>query len=351
MDRSVQEVLGTHQLDHLHVGRQRLAQLLQIAVDLGDNFVRVGSGRLVDHTGRTGRSVHRTGVGVALRPQLDRRNVLQPEHPAVVIGTDHDLLELLFSLQTSAVLERVLVDVSGILADRTGRRLDILAGKGRLHIRRFQLVLGHYVGFEPDTHRIVAPHDVDLADARDTLQLGLHIDAQVIGQKSLVIGSVRAVEGEHLQGTALTFHRLDPDFGHLGRQQRRGGRDFVLHVDGRHVGVTALLEIDRNLGTPRVAGRGGHVDHVLHAVDRLLERHDHTLLHRLGIRTAVCGRHADGRRGDVGILLHGEGIQADQPGHQDYDRNDDRQNRSVYESLQFHATPPRFWPTRLRHRP
>ena len=83
-----------------------------------------------------------------------------------------------------------------------------------------------------------------------------------------------------------------------------GDRDAVLHLHLRDVEVGAELEGDGERHGAVVGGRGGHVEHVLDAVDLLLERRRHGVRDHLGIRARVGGAHDDGGRHDLRVLRH-----------------------------------------------
>lgn len=304
IDRSVEEIFGTHQFHDFHVFRQGFFQFIQVLVYFCNDFVGIGSGGLVNHTGSSRCTVHRSGIGIALGTQFHGGDVFQFQYASVIVGPDDDFFELLFLFQTSAVFQGILVHIFRIFTDGAGRSFYILAGKGGFYIARLQFVLGHYVRFQPDTHGIVTSHDIYFAYSRYTLYLWLDVDAQVVGQEVPVVGTVRTVKPENFQHTALAFHGGDTYFGHFGRQKRSGCRNLVLYVYSRHVRVTSLFEIDRNFGATRVAGGRSHVSHVLYSVDGFFQWHDDTFLNRFGIGAAIGRGNSDGRRCDVRILFY-----------------------------------------------
>ena len=102
---------------------------------------------------------------------------------------------------------------------------------------------------------------------------------------------------------------------HFRRQRRNRRRHAVLHQDFVLVGVRADREgDDQAVGAVARAGRL-HVDHVLDAVDVLLDRQRDGVDEGHGARARIAGRHLDGRRNDVRILRARqikEGDEADQ---------------------------------------
>ena len=257
-------------------------------------------------------------VGIGFAAQLDVGDVFQAQDRAVGFRQDHDLTELFGRLVTPAVFHRVLERVLRVLAQRTGRRLDVLLGKRGRHVRRNELVLGHDVGFQPDAHRVVGAEGEHLADAVDTLDTRLDVDLRVVRQEEFVVGVVGAVQREDLHHGGLALHGLYTDLSDLGGQLAGGARYLVLYVDGRHVGVDALTEIDRYGGAADGCARS-HVGHVLHAVDGLFERYDDRLLDRFGAGARIRGAHHDRRGSDVRILLDRQRRKTDQTGDYDYD--------------------------------
>ena len=276
-------------------------------------------------------------VGIGFAAQLDVGHILEPQHLTVGRRTDDDLAELLGGHSASAVFHGILEGVVGILAQLSGGRLDVLLGQRHGDVGRNQAVLRHHVGLHPDAHGVVGAEGEELADALDALDARLDVDVHVVGQEHLVVAVVGAVEREDHQHGGLAFHGGDADLGDLGGEGARSRSHAVLHVDGGHVGVGALLEVDRNGGRTGVGSVGLDVHHVLDAVDGLLERHDHRFLDGFGARTGVRGADRDRGRRNVGILLHGQGRQTDQTGDDDQNGDDRRQDGPFDEMLECHG--------------
>ena len=182
----------------------------------------------------------------------------------------------------------------------------------------------HHVRFHPDAQAVVASHDHHVAHARDAENLRLEVDTDVVGQESLVVRVVRAVEREHLQDTRLPLRGGDTHLVHLRGELSRGFGDPVLHVHRRHVRVGSLFKVDSDGDRSGVGGAGGHIRHVLHSVDGLFERGDDTLLQRLRAGSEVAGGDHDGWRGDIRVLFDGQRKQPDDPDHDDGDGDNGR---------------------------
>ena len=72
-------------------------------------------------------------------------------------------------------------------------------------------------------------------------------------------------------------------------QLRHGQRDAVLHQHLGHVQVGAQLEGDRQRVGAVVGALRRHVEHVLDAVDLLLDRRGHGVGHHLGVGPGIAG--------------------------------------------------------------
>ena len=123
----------------------------------------------------------------------------------------------------------------------------------------------------------------------------------------------------------MPFGDGDTRLQHIARQQSFRLRYTVLDVDGRHVGIGALLEIHHDRYVTRRGSRSGHVGHVLYTVDLLLQRLDHGFHTGVRVRTRVGGSHLYGRRCDIRILLHRQTVETDKS-----DQHNDNRNRDCH---------------------
>jgi hypothetical protein len=192
---------------------------------------------------------------------------------------------------------------SGGAGDAPILRADRVDEIVRRQAARLQLARVH-----PNPHAVVLrAHDVDAADALHARQLVLDVHARVVRQEQVVLLPVRRDEVHHqddVGGLLLRRDALALDLlGQLGHRDR----DAVLHEHGRHVDVGADLEghDDLDLAVVRRALRR-QVDHVVHAVDFLLEREGHGVGQHVGAGPGVVAAHRDGRRRDVRRLLDGQ---------------------------------------------
>ena len=326
MDRSVEEVVGRHHLCQLHSFGQLLAGLFEEGVNLLVYRCGIGTGRLEHQAAHTRMAVQHTYVGVVFTSQVDVGHLLQLQHFAVSGRGHHHLAKLLGCITTSAKLHGILVGLGRILAKRTGSGLNVLFGQHAGDVRRYQSVLCHHVGLQPEAHGVVGTQHHQFTYTLKTEDFRFQVDVEVVGQKTLIIRVVGAMQAEHLQHGGLTLYGGHTHLLHLGRQLGRGRRDLVLYVHRRHVGVGALLEIHRNGDGTRVAGGRGHVGHVLHTVDGLFQRSNHTFLQGFGTSTVVVGHHHHRRRRNVRILFDGQRKQPDDAQDNDGHRDDRRQD-------------------------
>jgi len=77
----------------------------------------------------------------------------------------------------------------------------------------------------------------------------------------------------------------------------------VLHIDRGDVGIGADLEGDVEPVIAGIGAVGGHVDHVVDAVDLRLDRGGDGVFDRFGIGAGIGGRDVDDRGRDLGELF------------------------------------------------
>ena len=157
---------------------------------------------------------------------------------------------------------------------------------------------------EPDAHGVIArAEQLHAADALDLGELVLDVEDRVIAQIEHVVAVVRAIcrcTTMVRSGELLTV--VTPSCARDVGQARQRLVDPVLHQLLRQIGIGAELEGDGE--RQRAVGRGlrEHVEHVLGAVDLLLQRRRHGLGDHLRIGAGKLRRDHDGRRHDFGIF-------------------------------------------------
>ena len=236
------------------------------------------------------------------------------------------------------------VDVERILERlprRRRRRADLPGGHLlALLLDRLDDVLRHQrarlqlVRIEPDPHRILAGAEHrHVADAGQARQLVAQIDGGVVAEEQAVIGRVRRRQRHEQQDRrrlllhrhALVLHRL--------RQLRQRARNPVLHQHLREVEIGADLERHRQRVGAVGAAVGLHVEHVLDAVDLLLDRQRHGIDHGLGGGAGIARRHLHRRRHHVGILRDRKAEQRHAADQDHQDRDDVGEDRPLDEEF------------------
>ena len=268
--------------------------------------------------------------------ELHVGHILQAEDLAVACGAENDVVELIGVLQAPLVFKHILEALVALFAKLAGSCLDVLLGESGGDVGRHQFILRHHLRLQPDTHRIVGTERHGVADARDALDLRDHVDRHVVVDKLSCILVFGVKHTEHHKHRSLALLGDDTHLVYLRGEESRSLGHTVLHVDGRHVRVHALLEVDLDFGRAVVGGRREHVVHVFRAVDLLLERSDHRVHHGLGIGTGVGCAHTDGRRRDVGILFDRKTEKTEDTEDHDEDRDYGRQHRPIDEIIKFH---------------
>ena len=244
MDSGEEEVIRSLQNLELQTGGHRRLQLFVQLVDAGVHFRGVGARSLEYHVDGTGFAVDVGGEVIAHSADFHVRYIAQVQHVSAVAGAQHDVVELLDGFERTLVLQRVLVSVLALLTQRTRGSDKALSADGREHVVRFQTVLSHHIGFQPDTQCVGVTECHHVAHAGDTHQAGTHVDVDVVGDEVGIVLAVNALQCADVQDIALLLHHLHAHLRHFRRQQCRGSANAVLHVHRSKVRVGALFEID-----------------------------------------------------------------------------------------------------------
>ncbi len=141
--------------------------------------------------------------------QLKLGDILEAKHLTVGRRTDHYLAELLRRDLAAAVAHGVLEALVTLLAEGTGRGLDVLLGKGGGHVRRHEIVLRHHIGLQPYAHRIVGAEAHHIAHSAYALQLRHDVYLQIVVEKlrTIRVGSVhKSHTHEHRRLALLCQH-------------------------------------------------------------------------------------------------------------------------------------------------
>ena len=276
--------------------------------------------------------------------ELHPPDIVNAHHAAVGAGFDDDVAEGLGVGEAALGLD---VELKGAgdrnrrLVDHASGDLHVLAAKRRDHVASGQIADGELLGVEPDAHRVVArAEDGDVADAVDARQHVLHVQRRVVRDVELVARVVGRIEMDHQHQVRRLLGHRDADGAHLFGQTRLGDGDAVLHQHLRGIEIGAELEGDGERHAA-VAGRlRRHIEHVVDAVDLLLDRGRHGLGHDLGGGSRILRGHRDRRRRDVRILRDRQGEIGDAADQRDDDRDDGGEDRPIDEEMRdVHIAP------------
>ncbi len=268
---------------------------------------RVRTGTLED-ADRRGRLAAELAVdGVVARRQLHPSDIAHASDLAVRAGLDDDFAKLLLIGESALGADRVLKGGRALrdrlCANDAGGDLHILLLDRLDNILRGQSARGNLVRIKPEAHRIFSrPEDIDIADAVDPSELIANLEERVIAGEDRIERSIgRNQVHDHGDIGRLLFRR-HADALHLGRQRGNGDGHTILHEHLRRIEIGAELESDvqRHVAVARALRR--HVEHVLDAVDLLLDRRGNRFRDHLGIAARVVGRDLNGRRRDLRIL-------------------------------------------------
>ena len=317
--------------------RKALGQLLHRPQHVIGRGERVRSRALKDADGG-GDLIVEIGVDrVVLRAELDAGNVAQVGDAAVRVGRHDDVFELSRGRKPAKGLDGDLKSAGRFcrrLIDGAGRDLDIGGLQRRDGVAGGEAAALQLRRIEPHPHRVVAGAEDDgVADAVDAGDDVPDIDRGVIGNVLLIERLVGRDQMNDEQQVRRFLANGYADVLHFLGQSRQRDRDAILHQNLRLIDVGAGLEdgVDRHRA---VAGRlRNQIDHVVDAVDLLLDRRGDRLRNHLGGSAGKCGRHFHGGRRDLRIFAdrqRAERYGADQ--RQD-DRDDGGEYRPVDEEM------------------
>src|ERR1051326_6166692 len=231
------------------------------------------------------------------------------------------------------------------IVDPLTRDLHVLALQGAGDVGGGQTQRLQAVRVEPCAHGIIAAAEHD--DRADPVDAGERIDdleRRVIGDEQRVARFVGRIEMHDHHDVGRAFGDRDADIAHVLRQARLGDRDAVLHLHLGDIEVGAEVEGHRN----REAAVGGRVrrdiEHVLDAVDLLLDRRDHGRGHHVGAGAGVLPGYVDDGRRDLGILRDRQAEEGYAADDHEHDRDDGGEDRPVDEEVRdAHGGTSRPW--------
>ena len=185
---------------------------------------------------------------------------------------------------------------------------------------------------DPDAHRVVADAEGErLADARQARELVANVEVGEIGQVQRVVGLVRRIEVHDHRQRRRGLDGRDAERAHRLGQPGQRLRDAVLHLHRGEVDVGAALERHGKLHLAVGARRRLHVDHVLDAVDRFLERPGDGVGDGARVGARVVRGHGDRGRHHVRVLADRQARDRHESRDEDQRRQHRREDRPVDE--------------------
>ena len=313
----------------------------QARADFGHPFVdplggceRIGACRQLDRHAGHRLTIERSRCGIALRADLDPRDIAQPDAGAARICAQDDPPELVLGLEPVLGRDRggdLLAFLQRQRPQRPARGLRILLAD-RGHDRTGRKIVGSQLfGIEPDAHRIFGAEQRDIADAGHTAQFVDHLrrgDVAEIGRVERA--RFRSQRDDHQEACVRLAHgnALAADlFGQPGLDRAQP----VLHLGLGDIDVGARFESQRDRGSAVRKARRGHVEEALDAVELLFDHLCDVLFERLGIGAGIDHVDRQRRRGDLGILFDRQGAQGDEARQQDAQRDHPGEDRPVDE--------------------
>jgi len=219
-------------------------------------------------------------------------------------------------------------------ADDPGGDLHVLLADGLDHVAGGQVARGDLGGVQPDAHAVFArAEDEDIPHARHARDGVADVQQGVVGHVDAVVTPVRRgqVDDQAEIGAALAHRDALPAY--LLRQPGLRQGHAVLHQHLRLVEVGPLLEGDGELHDTIVRGLAGHIQHVLDAIDLLLQRRGDGLRQHFGAGARIDGLDLHAGRGDLGILRDRQANEGNRADQHDEDGQDRCKDRTVDEEM------------------
>src|SRR5713101_16172 len=192
--------------------------------------------------------------------------------------------------------------------------------------------LGQDVRLDPDAHGVVGGAEEEhLAHAAHPVQRVVDVDVGVVGEEERVVPLIGRVQSEDDQRQARRLAVGEAELIDVRRQVRLRLRHAVGHVDLVDVRVGVDVEGHRQLHGAVVGVGGLHVEHVVHAVHRLLERRGDRLLDGQRVRAGEGGGDDDLGRDDRRVLRDRQAAHRQKAPHDGDDRDDHRHDGAVDE--------------------
>ena len=341
MDGGADERGGVVDSSELESGGEHPPHVVQRGRDAVGDLQGVGARRLENNEGRARLAVE-SGKGVVhLAAEFDAGDILDAGEAAALAGFDDDVEELVGFAESAERVDgelEVLALGGGGLTNLAGGDLDVLLLQSADHVVHGEAAALHLVGVQPHPHAVVLHReDEDVPDPLDPGHAVLDVEVEIVGKEKVVIARVRCIEADYRHkgaGRLLGDDALTLD---LDRELGQGGGDAVLDEHGRHVDVCAQLECQVEFILTVAAGPTAHVEHVLDAVDLLLDGRSDGVGNDFGVGSRIESCHLDHRRADIRVLGDGQLEDGHAAGDQDQDGDHRGEDGPVNEEAADHG--------------
>ncbi len=238
-----------------YAGREAAGYHLHLALYSLGHLHGVGAGEHIDVDHSSIAAVDTALGGIARGLKRHPGHITQTYHRAVVIGTQHDILELFDRRQAAAgYYGHGHIDIGHWrLSECSGGRLAVLILQGILHILDRQAEIGELIGLDPYLHCIVAASDTaHTAYTWNTAYRVYDIKGGIVAQIHLVELRIIAHDGDCHQTACRLLRHRDAVLHHLGRKPRLGLLDTVLYIHGRKLGIDIYVKRHQSRKTARI---------------------------------------------------------------------------------------------------
>ena len=313
--------------------REAFLQLIHRPPNVFGELDGIGARGLEDRQRHGGFVVQERAQRVAGSAQFDARHVLEQDLFPVVAGLHDDLAKLLGGHQPALGIDLQLeIDrpAHRLLADGPGGDLYVLFADRVDHVARGEVPGRNGVRVQPYAHGVIAgAEDLHVAGTGYARQDILHLQRGVIAEINLVVTIVGRKQVHHHREVGRLFDGGHAEPPNLLRQFGKRLRDPVLHLHLRLVNVGPEFE-RHGQGHHAVARRlRKHVERILDAIDRLLERRRDRFGDGLRVRPGIGGAHDNGGRNDFRIFAHGQPPHRDESNDENHEGEHTREYRTT----------------------
>src|SRR5690606_4424324 len=197
--RGGQEIIDIEIDQVFYSGRKIFRQLLQFILYGQDNFLSVGTWRLIYPKVYPWMVISDRCSSVGLGSKLDIGHIAQSQKLPTFDRFDDDILKFFLRIESPGISENILKSIPGIFAQCSRSRFTALLIDGFDHIGGDQIIGSQAFRQQPDPHRINVPSErPNFTDPGDSLEFRDDIDVDIVlDEFCIVIGIRRINRGKH----------------------------------------------------------------------------------------------------------------------------------------------------------